>query len=399
MFDINKYSDLLTVEDDATDEDLLEYQKELDREMEEAINICKNAPNDRFPEFLFEPMVNEFESDNYIERAVYEDNELTQSVKMLRRKYNNIYDYYDALDVYRNYKEYLSDKYGNWKIAKNGILDGVLPDYLPAKPKLKNNKKNRILLEAKILPSRKDEDIAISYYDLDDTINKMFPQTSDDIDDTVVYKFKTNKKLQKAIDREMGVRDKKYRKAHIYNTSGASDALDAIINFMNNRGNLSSYDESGKHVELDSVSAYQKEMHRDDFVDPALLEARMESEFDNRSYISNGTLRNKAYENQMQILEVMMKNGVDITDIASRSMDKRAVRMLKSKIDNSTDHPLSRKEIRKMNKKKRKEYQKNLKKMTKEAELRELLLKNKMPFSRDPGTLSFKLSDLWDDDL
>lgn len=400
MFDIKDYSDLLTVEEE-TNVDTREYYKELKREMEETYDLCVNAPNDRFPSFLFEPLVNEFDNDNYRERAVYEDSDLSRRVKMLRRKYNNIYDYYDAMNVYREYKAYLTDKYGDWKIAKNGILDGVLPDFLPMKPKLKNNKKNRILLESKELPSRKDDEIAISYYDIDDTVNKMFPQNGDSIDDTVVDKLKTNKKLQKAINKEMGNRQKKYRKANIYASSGQSDALDAIIDFMNNRGNLSSYDSNGKHREIDSVSGYVKELHEDDFISQELLEARENAEYNSRTYIKNGSLHNAEYENQMNILETLMKNGFDVTDIASRSMDKRAVRMLKRKTSGNSDKPLSRKEIRKMNKKRRKEYQKNLKRMEKEAALTNTLLKNKIgfsEFSRDPGQLTFRLTDMYDDD-
>ena len=58
--------------------------QELFEEMDRTAAICESLDNSIFPDFMWEPIQNEFEDDNYLERGVV-DNEDMQAVRMLRR--------------------------------------------------------------------------------------------------------------------------------------------------------------------------------------------------------------------------------------------------------------------------------------------------------------------------
>ena len=126
---------------------------ELIQEYLQDLQAVADADDDRFPEFLFSYISQDF-GDNYYERGMA-DTPLLRDAKKIRRKYNDFFDFCDAMEVYREYMELLAEKYGSIKIVKQSAKEGMIDEYVPPKPKLKNTKKNRQLSAEGVIPSRK----------------------------------------------------------------------------------------------------------------------------------------------------------------------------------------------------------------------------------------------------
>jgi hypothetical protein len=64
-------------------------------------------------------------------------------VRTLKRKYRDFEEFYDAKEVYNQYAEWLIEKYGGKKRLKFLHQIGMVKEYIPFCPELRNIKKNR----------------------------------------------------------------------------------------------------------------------------------------------------------------------------------------------------------------------------------------------------------------
>jgi hypothetical protein len=71
------------------------------------------------------------------------DKELMTKVRTLKRKYRDFEEFYDAKEVYNQYADYLIEKYGGKKRFKFLYQIGMVKEYIPFCPELRNIKKNR----------------------------------------------------------------------------------------------------------------------------------------------------------------------------------------------------------------------------------------------------------------
>jgi hypothetical protein len=401
--DLSKYYDILMVKEE--DEEPRDVRlARIRKDMDEAYNLCCKVPDDTFPEYLYKPMLNEHPDDNYIERTVINNNPIVIEARMIRRLYSDYYDYLDALSVYHEYMDYLGDTYGSKKIAKRAIKEGILPDYLPPKPKLKKKKKNRVYLEnPKVNFSRKDESIA-SFFDLKEAADANFgPVPEEDLYIDFGKTFELDKDFKKALREYNKKQERKIRKSNIFKRETTNKVvIEEITKYMN--GDFTTrYDKKGKDKVYDSISSIYEELHEHDGMDEEMVEILDKLENDTSLRIENGRLRRADYDNQLNIYKTLMDGGFDIIGIASGTMDKKAVKVLKEKkYDMEGDNaPLTDKEIKKLRKKKKKKYKKALKKMARESKIRETLLKNKVDvasFVNKDGSVEFRLTDLFDED-
>lgn len=366
--------------------------QELFEEMDRTAAICESLDNSIFPDFMWEPIQNEFEDDNYLERGVV-DNEDMQAVRMLRRKYSNYYDYIEAVQIYENYMEKIIAKYPSYKFLKNGVQLGIIEEFIPPEPKLKMKKENKLLINSDACICRTDEVVSEFFSSSSrDTIEQMYPETAEMYSEFPDEAFEM-KKIPNEIKRQWKDQERRERKKGIYiNYRGAADT-DAIIEFMNNGGSIR-YDQKGKKSENNSISAIIDEMHKYDYMPPELVEMELEA---NTSKVIGGRLVNRDEQDKIEVMSQLMSIGFISSDTARSSLGKTGFIMARQKAGLTGAEGLTKKERKKLKKRQKKEKKRLQKTMESDSRMERILKQNKMSYSRDSETMSFKLKDLYND--
>lgn len=375
-----------------SEENRQEKLRKLFDEMDRTATICSELDNSIFPDFIWEPIQNEFEDDNYLERGMV-DNEEMQAVRMLRRKYSNYYDYLDAIAVYDDYMEKMMERYPSYKFLKNGVQLGIIEEFIPPEPKLKMKKENKLLMNSGACICRTDEVLYDFFNDASKTtIEKMYPETAEMYADFPDEAFEM-KTIPKEIKKQWKEQERKERKRGIYiNYRGSADT-DAIIEFMNNNGSIR-YDQKGKKSENNSISAIVEEMHQYDYIPPELVELELEA---NTSKVIGGRLVNRDEQDKIEVMSQLLSIGFISSDSARSSLGKTGFIMARQKAGLNGAEGLTKKERKKLKKRQKKEKKRLQKTMESDSRMERILKQNKMSFSRDSETMSFKLRDLYDE--
>ena len=85
----------------------------------EELGFISSVPDDEFPDFLFNPIYNNF-GDEYYQLGISE-NPLVIKARSIRHKYSDFFSYMQALEDYNDYMKLLEEKYGGLSIIKNAI--------------------------------------------------------------------------------------------------------------------------------------------------------------------------------------------------------------------------------------------------------------------------------------
>jgi len=104
------------------------------------------------PDNIFEVFVNDF-SDQYHRTNDAPLTDLEQKAMKIRRRYKNVIDYIDAVNIYNEYMLQLLKKYKNEKVLKLHLKFKILEEFVPPTPRMKNTKLNKFILKHKILLS------------------------------------------------------------------------------------------------------------------------------------------------------------------------------------------------------------------------------------------------------
>ena len=141
------------------------HEKEKDQELREIANetlrIVRNVGKEIFPEFLWEPQVNDFEiSDDYRTKACCTNPAVLRAYS-IGRKYANYWEYLEAMDAYTEYAKYIDAVFGSFDMMRRANRDGYSSVFIPPLPKLTHKKKNKLLIETGFLPSKIDEEFEV----------------------------------------------------------------------------------------------------------------------------------------------------------------------------------------------------------------------------------------------
>lgn len=360
------------------DELILEYLQDL--------QAVADAEDDRFPEFLFTYLSQDF-GDNYYERGMA-DTPLLREAKKIRRKYNDFFDFCDAMEVYKEYMELLAEKYGSIKIVKESAKEGMIDEYVPPKPKLKNTKRNRQLSAEGIVPSRK----VVDNPDPEEIIRiaRLTLPTADGstLSDQELEK-KVPKKYQKifdaAYDRAAGAN----RKRNMYRHVGTNESIDFILNFING-ANSGDYSTSSDADMIDKpLSEVRDEMLREREIPEELLEYYLTP---NTRYIRNGRVVNHEDENKAEIMALLYEMGVDVFNSYGKNMNKTAVKLVRERVGDMG--PMTKKERKRHKKQLKKERERMAHKRNNDAMLERTLLRNRFSFDGDGNAISMRMSDI-----
>jgi len=382
-------------------------------EYEKSLEPVKVAADNNFPDFLFNPVYNEF-GDNYYQIGISSD-PLVIKARSLRRKYSNYFDYVQAMEVYNDYMELLSEKYGGKSIIKNTLkarrkaeysnnydeveaYETLFDDIIPDKPELKNKKKNREFLRAGVMLSNQTEGESLPEESIKESAEDLFGNPSGiNIDEMDIFN-KPPKRIRKSLERASCKIAAKQRKENLFSKFGNNSGADFIVEYMNN-ASKGYYDNKGTYKER-SLKEIVKEEERRLSMPPELYEDEMTADISTISSFGSSSNRmvKKSELAQIEIAKELYSIGIDVTGNMSKNMDKKAVKAVRRFIGVEENFPMSKKELKNLKKQQKKENRRLNEQQDNDRLLRDTLLKNKFSFDKNGSSLNFRLRDTMHDD-
>ena len=357
----------------------------------EVIPSIAESDDSYWPDWLFKPVYNDF-GNNYYTQSFAED-DLTTSMKRLKRRYNNFFEYVDAMEIYNEYMDKMIEKYGSLRTIKNNIEADVMDDPIPSKPKLKNNRRNRQFLRSGAVPSRKNPDMEYTKDEMLAIARQALPGLMGDSMTLDELDRKPSKKTMKRLAEIQSTIERQDRRRSMYRRIGSSTGTDFIVEYLNQakRGVFNSHGESAS---TSSILDIVKEMEYEKNTPPELLEDEKNHTL---TPIIGHRLVNASEHAKTEILKELHLAGYDIFHgFGSKGMSKKSVKMLRSELGASA--PLTKKELKKIKKRSKKEATRIQQRADADAVLERTLLGNKINAKRNAnGDISFRLSDLYSD--
>lgn len=345
----------------------------------ESLELTKDSPNENFADFLWNPLINEFEGNNYRIKGACEDPAVLRAYT-IGKKYNDYWDYIDAMNAYYAYIEYIDDSYGSFEMMQNSSLI-----YIPKAPKLMNKKQNKKMLRNGFIPSRINDD-GIDYDVIKDLTNNAIPAKELYDDETEEISKVQKRLLRKTFEN----REKTDRINSIYAYGRGSDntGMDAIVNFLSNPTKNMEDVSSGASF-FDRFSS----IHDEDYIPQDILEYKI---LPKSPVIMNGRLTNPEESAQIEILEELVKNGFMFLDTAlAAGMNTQSVRMITSKYGLNKENPeeMTPKQLKKYKKKMAKQKKRARDRAIGDRRLQDAMLRNRISLG-DGEFANFRLSDI-----
>jgi len=398
MGDESAYLEFRTVKDSPrdhmTNDQWYQYMADL------TFDAVEDLGTDMFPDYLWTPMQNSFEDDDYISRAIILESS-SPEIRTLRHKYPSYYDWAEAMDIYNDELQRLVEIYGSKAWVKVGLREKIIPAVLPRKPVLKNSKKNRKLLQIGAPPIKPDppkftpeqfREIYDAYTPIEEDISEMDDEEFEaDIN-------KMPKKQRKQIISIFEHQIISFRKQGIYKRNGGTMfGLDAIANFMSST-TVYKYDSKGEYQEDKSLVELMADQDKYMFWQEEVIEDR-EAGSKPVTYI-NGRFTDLHTAELTELYSYLMDQGyyVEINKgFAKRTgLPKTAVRMLERKLGSRTAGPMSKDELKRLKKEQKKAVKMEKKRQQAEYDAARIMsqaLNNGSTLFRDPDGELISLSD------
>lgn len=352
------------------------------------------ADDSIFPDFLWNPIMNDFE-DNYFQESIIQEDEYASGAyqaRKIRKKYNNYFEYIEAMTIYDEYMDKLLNKYGSFRVIRNLLKDGSLPDFVPQKPYLKDKKRNRRLLESGVVPSVKNESYDI---DLLAVMREVMPNTfGEDMDESDRFK-PLSKHDQKIANKITSRLNAKNRVATLYRDSSGG-GTDFVIEHLNALQNGEKYDSRGRYGEVEYVSYTDalNEEAMEKYIPEELLEEMYDTNY--TTIVGGKTLSSQELKRR-ELYQELAREGYDVTGSFTRNMSRKAAKMVRSAVGEY--EPMTDKDIKKYKKRQRKEASRQREMMQRRVDtdkmLERTLLGNKMNLNHDNGNINIRLSDMY----
>lgn len=144
--------------------------------MDIVINTDRSDSLKNYNDSLFEVFVLDYD-DNYHKIGNEPTNEFERSVRNLKARYKDLAKFNEALIIYSDWMAYLAEKHGGPDILKKKIKAGVIDDFVPRKPRLKNIKKLKYLYKHGIYVSPVDLRNMVDDDELDEYLDENFPES------------------------------------------------------------------------------------------------------------------------------------------------------------------------------------------------------------------------------
>ena len=386
--------------DDEENEEIdpREHYNELVNDVKNMMRKIHKAPNENFPGFLWEPVQNDFSDEYSIDKHTYIDmglgkvefnngGEIMDSIRDLKNRYKDYFEYIDALDRWKQYYNFIEDTYGNFDFFADMAINGGTSIPFKRKPKLKNAKKNKYLLEINVPISRIDREDGLT----DDQIKELGDGLPDQIEiyedyyEYITLLADFNKKEEKRLQRENRIRN--YRKT---SSVGTPDS-DAFMAYINGEVSSSNYGASINRRPLsDDIEAF----HEYDGLDEDLKRDAMGLRNKPVMDMSYGVLMETGQtKDEIEVYTELAKAGYEVGIMMKKSnMDRKAVKMITRSVGIEDD--VSPKKAKKLKKKRMKEERKLYESLSANESVRNILTKNRVSFNAEDSMLSFTLKDI-----
>lgn len=365
-------------------------------EYEESLSFIKGSPDNIFPDWLFKPAFNDFD-DEYYERS-FAESKLQLQVKKIRRKYNDFFQWQEAMSIYNEYMQEMVNKWGSLSVIENSLEAETMPDFIPTKPKLKNNKKNREFIRTGRVPTRRIVELPTSDEDIIALARQLYPnQMGEDI--SIDDKVNLTKEEKLAYKRMQMQSERKERRQNMYRRVGSSRGTDFIVEYLNQAKN-GVYNSSGIRKkdnfddETRSLAEKAKELEHQLTTPQYILDEENATE----TNLVHGRIVKRREQEQIEIYKILYEQGFNVVRSMNSRMNKRSVKMVRAQI--GATEPMTKKEMKKLKKRNRKDQARIQRRKDECAGLSEMLLGNKIKESEmrdDNGNITFRLRDLYPD--
>ena len=161
--------------------------------MEIKINLDDN-PKDRYAS-LREIYVLDFD-DNYHRLESEPTTEFEREVRRIKRRYKNLNAFNKAVSTYNEWMDYLAEQHGGHEILKKKIKAGIINEYIPPKPRLKDNKSLKYLYKNDIVLSEIGNG---KLFVIDDAIDDFIDEMDTDVDVSIEF-VKKDKDVEEMTD-------------------------------------------------------------------------------------------------------------------------------------------------------------------------------------------------------
>lgn len=169
--------------------------------------------------------------DNYHRIEGEPSSEFEAEVRRIRRRYRDLNEFNNAVALYNEWMDYLASKHGGHDLLKKKIKYDLVTDYVPHKPKLRDNKfLKSVYKKGIVLSSGKGY---IIDEELDEYLEENFYDVQTDVLDT---KFIKNKEAEKIAEKELDV-GLKYTKSKSFKSD--IDYLDEYFKLKNRKAHKS----------------------------------------------------------------------------------------------------------------------------------------------------------------
>ena len=264
-------------------------------------------PNERFPEMLFNPMINEFDDD--IGRAYWTD--FDESNDMIDRAMNiggvikDYRKYLDEMDIWQEYMGLLAEKYGSIELVERGAEVGAIPEFVPRKPVLKKTKRNKALLRAGIVPSRRLFTPTFEGF-FEFVKPEIDPAWKDISEDRMLEKVdKNTKKVLKRYANKMLVRDR----LNQYTTNSHKSDVFKQINEIYESFRKGGY-RKDTNADFISLTQLKKERKKMELTPDHLLDAKYDVSLLGLNMYGN-TVYDTAKRRKMRLIQDLIDAGYD----------------------------------------------------------------------------------------
>ena len=293
--------------------------------------------------------------------------------------------------MWQRYYDFVEDTYGSFDFFAEMVEQGNISFPLKRKPKLKNAKKNRHLLEIKVPISRINREDGLTDEQIKELGEAMPEQLEiyEDYYEYITQLAKFNQKEERRMERENRVRN--YRKTSAVSTPEAN----AIMEYLSGGISQDNYGISRNRPLTEDIAAfheydgYDEEMKRD--LMGLRKEIRMDPEY--KILCEYGQDRDT-----FEVYSALASAGYDVKGMVdSSTMDRKAVKLIQKAVPDMMEDlsPKKRKKLEKRRKKKDKELTERL--YANEV-VRNTLTKNRISFDVDENMMSFTLKDIMNPD-
>ena len=350
----------------------------MDKVYEMKLEQASMAPDEAFPDVLFQPITNDFgdlyfklDEDDYRQSAVKVDPRFTwANISRIRGTTKRIDRYLEWTSLWDDYMDYLKKTYGSVQMAYDMKEAGVLPDPFPNvnhRPMMKKGKLRKLLMDGFIAcytPASISQQDCYEYLkevcERDPGESKF--EGTEEPDVFWAEAHRRGSKKERVFLAQSLARYRRQRRLEILNSGTAANGVSANMDFIDNYyTNVDSGQYDTEWTDRDnmgsSISAQMKQMEDRKYMhEGQRLDAARKADTGSRYVYDGGMIRDREKMEVFEIYKYMQKHtGIDVMGTLAGRVGKKRFKAIRSGMQSmGMDVGLTKKERKKLKKKQKK---------------------------------------------